>query len=173
MAGSPWLIVGLGNPGPEYAGNRHNFGFLVVETLAQRTGGRFKRHKTRADVVEGRVGSARAQFSAKPTCYMNESGGQVAALKNFFDVPLDQVVIVHDELDLDRGVVRLKVGGGDNGHNGLRSITKSLGSNEYVRVRVARTLRSAMTRAWLTVSVRAFRSMSDQRRPRTSPRRRP
>ena len=138
MAGSPWLIIGLGNPGPEYAGNRHNFGYLVVDVLAQRNGGRFKKHKTRADVVEGRVGSARTIHAvlAKPTCYMNESGGQVAALKNFFDVPLDQVVIVHDELDLDRGVVRLKVGGGDNGHNGLRSVTKSLGSNEYVRVRV-------------------------------------
>ena len=135
MAGSPWLIIGLGNPGPEYAGNRHNFGFLVVDVLAQRNGGRFKKHKTRADVVEGRVGSART-ILARPTCYMNESGGQVAALKNFFDVPLDHVVIVHDELDLDRGVVRLKVGGGDNGHNGLRSVTKSLGSNEYVRVRV-------------------------------------
>jgi peptidyl-tRNA hydrolase, PTH1 family len=135
VADSPWLIVGLGNPGPEYAGNRHNFGYLVVELLAQRSGGRFKRHKTRADVVEGRLGPARAVL-AKPTTYMNESGGQVAALKNFFDVPLDHVVIVHDELDLERGVVRLKVGGGDNGHNGLRSITKSLGTNEYVRVRV-------------------------------------
>jgi peptidyl-tRNA hydrolase, PTH1 family len=135
VADSPWLIVGLGNPGPEYAGNRHNFGYLVVELLAQRSGGRFKRHKTRADVVEGRLGPARAVL-AKPTKYMNESGGQVAALKNFFDVPLDHVVIVHDELDLERGVVRLKVGGGDNGHNGLRSITKSLGTNEYVRVRV-------------------------------------
>jgi PTH1 family peptidyl-tRNA hydrolase len=135
VADSPWLIVGLGNPGPEYAGNRHNFGYLVVDVLAHRSGGRFKKHKTRADVVEGRVGSARAVL-AKPTCYMNESGGQVVALKNFFDVPLDHVVIVHDELDLERGVVRLKIGGGDNGHNGLRSVTKSLGSNEYVRVRV-------------------------------------
>ena len=134
MAGSPWLIVGLGNPGAQYAGNRHNAGFMVVDLLAERTGGRFKKHKTQADVVEGIVSQAQV-ILAKPRCFMNEAGGPVAAVKRFFDVPLQQVVVVHDELDLGAGVVRLKVGGGDNGHNGLRSITKSLGSPNYVRVR--------------------------------------
>ena len=129
-----WLIVGLGNPGPGYAGNRHNAGFMVVDTLATREGGRFKSHKSRADVVEGRVASARAVL-AKPRSYMNESGGPVAALRSFFDVPLDRVVVVHDELDIDFGAIRVKQGGGDGGHNGLRSVTKSLGSNDYLRVR--------------------------------------
>jgi PTH1 family peptidyl-tRNA hydrolase len=129
-----WLVVGLGNPGPGYAGNRHNAGFMVVDTLAAREGGRFKSHKSRADVVEGRVAGARAVL-AKPRSYMNESGGPVAALRSFFDVPLDRVVVVHDELDIDFGAIRVKQGGGDGGHNGLRSITKSLGSNDYLRVR--------------------------------------
>jgi len=129
-----WLIVGLGNPGPGYAGNRHNAGFMVVDTLATREGGRFKSHKSRADVIEGRVAGARAVL-AKPRSYMNESGGPVAALRSFFDVPLDRVVVVHDELDIDFGAIRVKQGGGDGGHNGLRSVTKSLGSNDYLRVR--------------------------------------
>jgi len=131
----PWLIVGLGNPGPQYAGNRHNAGFMVVDVLASRIGGRFKAHKHRADVVEGRVAQQRAILT-KPKTYMNESGGPVAAIRSFFGVPLDHVVVVHDELDLDVGVVRLKFDGGDNGHNGLRSVTKSLGSKDYLRVRI-------------------------------------
>lgn len=137
---APWLVVGLGNPGEVYAGNRHNAGFMVVELLAARSGGRFKAHKARADVVEGRIGGGpegglRAVL-AKPRSYMNESGGPVAALRDFFGVPLAQVVVVHDELDIDFGAIRVKRGGGDNGHNGLRSITKSLGDKEYLRVRV-------------------------------------
>lgn len=129
-----WLVVGLGNPGPDYAGNRHNAGFMVVDTLATREGGRFKSHKSRADVVEGRLAGVGAVL-AKPRSYMNESGGPVAGLRSFFDVPLDHVVVVHDELDIDFGAIRVKQGGGDGGHNGLRSITKSLGSNDYLRVR--------------------------------------
>jgi peptidyl-tRNA hydrolase, PTH1 family len=135
MAQEPWLIVGLGNPGPQYAGNRHNAGFMVLDLLAARIGGRFKAHKHRADVVEGRVADQRAILT-KPKTYMNESGGPVAAIRSFFGVPLDHVVVVHDELDLDVGVVRLKFDGGDNGHNGLRSVTKSLGSKDYLRVRI-------------------------------------
>jgi PTH1 family peptidyl-tRNA hydrolase len=135
MANDPWLIVGLGNPGPQYAGNRHNAGFMVLDLLAARIGGRFKAHKHRADVVEGRVADQRAILT-KPKTYMNESGGPVAAIRSFFGVPLDHVVVVHDELDLDVGVVRLKFDGGDNGHNGLRSVTKSLGSKDYLRVRI-------------------------------------
>jgi PTH1 family peptidyl-tRNA hydrolase len=130
-----WLVVGLGNPGPGYAGNRHNVGFMVLDLLADRVGGRFKAHKGRADVVEGRVAGARAVL-AKPKSYMNTSGGPVASLRDFFKAPAERIVVVHDELDIPYGTVRLKLGGGDNGHNGLRSITTSIGSKDYLRVRV-------------------------------------
>jgi PTH1 family peptidyl-tRNA hydrolase len=129
-----WLVVGLGNPGPGYVGNRHNVGFMVVDLLAQRMGGRFKRHKSHAEVVEGRLSGTRAVL-AKPRSYMNESGGPVTALRDFFKVPLDRLVVVHDELDLPFGRLRIKLGGGDNGHNGLRSLRRSLGSGEFHRVR--------------------------------------
>jgi PTH1 family peptidyl-tRNA hydrolase len=129
------LVVGLGNPGPTYAGNRHNAGFLVVDLLAERVGGRFKAHKGRADLVEGRLAGGRVVL-VKPKCYMNESGGPVAAMRTFFKVPPERIIVVHDELDIPYGAVRLKLGGGDNGHNGLRSITKSLGTPDYLRVRV-------------------------------------
>jgi len=132
--GSPWLVVGLGNPGEQYAGNRHNAGYFVVELLAERIGGRFKSHKARADVVEGRLGANRVVL-AKPRSYMNESGGPVKALRDFYKVPTERLVAVHDELDIPYGALRLKRGGGDNGHNGLRSITKALGDKEYLRVR--------------------------------------
>jgi len=129
-----WLVVGLGNPGPSYVGNRHNAGFLVLDLLAERAGGRFRAHKGRADTVEGRLAGRRVVL-VKPKCYMNESGGPVASLRSFFKVPLERVVVVHDELDLPYGAVRLKRGGGDNGHNGLRSVTSALGSRDYLRVR--------------------------------------
>lgn len=132
-AEGPWLVAGLGNPGPEYAGNRHNVGFMVADLLAQRMGGRFKAHKSRAQVVEGRIGGHRVVV-AKPTSFMNLSGGPVTGLRDFFKVPLERIVAVHDELDIDYGVLRLKRGGGDNGHNGLKSLTKSLGA-DYTRVR--------------------------------------
>ncbi|MFE9256268.1 aminoacyl-tRNA hydrolase [Streptomyces sp. NPDC006879] len=135
---SPWLIVGLGNPGPEYAGHRHNVGFMVVDLLAQRVGGRFKAHKARAQVVEGRIGppgpANRRIVLAKPQSYMNLSGGPVTALRDFYKVPTERIVAVHDELDIDHGVLRLKLGGGDNGHNGLKSMTKAMGS-DYHRLR--------------------------------------
>ncbi|POM27116.1 Peptidyl-tRNA hydrolase [Actinomadura rubteroloni] len=134
MAAEPWLVVGLGNPGPSYAGNRHNAGFLVLDVLAGRTGGRFKAHKARADVVEGRLGAERVVL-AKPRSWMNESGGPVKALRDFYKVPVGRLIVVHDELDIPYGAIRLKRGGGDNGHNGLRSITRSLGDREYLRVR--------------------------------------
>ncbi|MCW2672940.1 MAG: peptidyl-tRNA hydrolase, partial [Frankiales bacterium] len=134
MADDLWLVVGLGNPGPSYAGNRHNVGFMVLDLLAERMGGRFKAHKGRADTVEGRLAGQRVVL-AKPKCYMNESGGPVASLRDFFKVPVERIVVVHDELDIPFGTLRLKAGGGDNGHNGLRSVTKSLGSREYLRVR--------------------------------------
>ncbi len=129
-----WLIVGLGNPGPSYAGNRHNVGFMVADLLAARVGGRFKAHKGRCDVVEGRIVGVRAVL-AKPKSFMNLSGGPVAAMRDFYKIPAAQTVVVHDELDVDYGTIRLKLGGGDNGHNGLRSITSALGTKDYYRVR--------------------------------------
>ena len=133
----PFLVVGLGNPGPAYRGNRHNVGFLVLDLLAERVGGRFSKHKARADVLEGRFGPPPAPrvVLAEPRSYMNESGGPVAGLCGFYKIPVERLVVVHDELDLPYGSLRLKRGGGDNGHNGLRSITRSLGSREYLRVR--------------------------------------
>jgi len=130
-----WLVAGLGNPGPSYAGNRHNVGFMVLDLLAERVRSRFKAHKGRADVIEGRLAGLSAVL-AKPKTYMNLSGGPVASLRDFFKVPPERIVVVHDELDIPYGTVRLKLGGGDNGHNGLRSITSSLGTKEYLRVRV-------------------------------------
>ncbi|HEV7657180.1 MAG TPA: aminoacyl-tRNA hydrolase [Mycobacteriales bacterium] len=133
----PFLVVGLGNPGPAYRGNRHNVGFFVLDLLAGRVGGRFSKHKARADVLEGRLGPPPAPrvVLGEPRSYMNESGGPVAGLCGFYKIPVEQLVVVHDELDLPYGSLRLKRGGGDNGHNGLRSITRSLGSKEYLRVR--------------------------------------
>ena len=131
----PWLVVGLGNPGPQYVGNRHNVGYLVLELLADRVRAKFKAHKARADVVETRFDDDRVVL-AKPRSYMNESGGPVAGLRDFFKVPAERLVVVHDELDLPYGAIRLKLGGGDNGHNGLKSLRRSLGSGEFHRVRV-------------------------------------
>jgi PTH1 family peptidyl-tRNA hydrolase len=134
VAGEVALIVGLGNPGPGYAGNRHNVGAMVVDELARRVGGRFKSHKTGADIVEARLAGRRAVL-ARPRSFMNVSGPAVAAAARFFNVPSVDVVVIHDDLDLDHGVLRLKRGGGEGGHNGLRSISASLGSRDYLRVR--------------------------------------
>ncbi|WP_328340298.1 aminoacyl-tRNA hydrolase [Micromonospora sp. NBC_00421] len=133
----PWLVVGLGNPGREYAGNRHNVGFMVAELLAVRLGGRFGRYKrVVADVAEGRIGFGGPKLVLlKPQTYMNLSGGPVAALAQFHKIPADRVIAVHDELDIPYGQLRVKLGGGEGGHNGLRSMSKSLGTKEYVRVR--------------------------------------
>ncbi|MGR8010095.1 aminoacyl-tRNA hydrolase [Streptomyces hypolithicus] len=135
---APWLIVGLGNPGPGYAANRHNVGFMVADLLAERMRAKFKAHKARAQVVEGRLGppgpANRRVVLAKPQSYMNLSGGPVTALRDFYKVPAANIVAVHDELDIDYGTFRVKLGGGDNGHNGLKSMTKSMGP-DYHRVR--------------------------------------
>ena len=139
---APWLVVGLGNPGPAYAGNRHNVGQMVVDELARRCGATFTSHRSRAGVADVRIGvqpggapGPRAVL-AKPTSYMNVSGGPVVGLATYLGVPADRVLVVHDELDLPFATVRLKAGGGEGGHNGLRSISSSLGSREYLRVRV-------------------------------------
>jgi len=129
-----WLVVGLGNPGPQYAGNRHNAGFMVLDELASRDGGRFKVHKARAEVVEGRIAGHPAVL-AKPLSYMNLSGGPVKALAGFYKIEPARIIVVHDELDIPYGALRAKLGGGDNGHNGLKSITKALATRDYLRVR--------------------------------------
>ncbi len=133
----PWLLVGLGNPGREYAGNRHNVGFVVADLLAKRSGANFGRHKRAvADVAEGRlsIGGPRVVL-VKPLTFMNLLGSPVAALAQFYKVPVEQVVAIHDELDVPYGELRIKRGGGEGGHNGLRSMSRSLGSKEYARVR--------------------------------------
>ncbi|HET9890969.1 MAG TPA: aminoacyl-tRNA hydrolase, partial [Mycobacterium sp.] len=134
VAGDIALIVGLGNPGPGYAGNRHNAGFMVVHELARRVNGRFTAHKGGADVLEARLAGRRV-ILAKPRSFMNISGPAVAATARYFKIPPTDVVVVHDDLDLDYGVLRLKRGGGEGGHNGLRSISACLGTKDYLRVR--------------------------------------
>ncbi len=138
MADEAWLVVGLGNPGPRYAGTRHNVGYLVVDELARRVGGGFRAHKSgRAEVVEGRLAPGAPRLVlGRGRCYMNESGGPVAALAAFYKIPVSRLVVVHDELDIPFEAIRAKLGGGDNGHNGLRSIRSSLGSGDFYRVRV-------------------------------------
>ena len=129
------LVVGLGNPGPEYAESRHNVGVRVVELLAARAGGgKFSKHRTNADVLEGRL-AGRSAVLAVPRTYMNVSGGPVAGLLRYYGVAPADLVVVHDDLDLGFGVVRLKRGGGEGGHNGLRSISASIGTKHYLRVR--------------------------------------
>lgn len=137
----PWLVVGLGNPGPKYARNRHNVGAMVCDGLARELGVRFTAHRSRAEVAQvrlppvgGRPGPA--LVLAKPSTYMNESGGPVSGLVRFFRVTPDRLLVVHDELDIPFGQVRLKRGGGEGGHNGLRSISQSLSTKDYCRVRL-------------------------------------
>lgn len=132
----PLLVVGLGNPGPQYAKTRHNLGFMVADLLAARIGAQFKVHKrSGAEVVTGRLGH-RPVVVAKPRTYMNESGRQVGPLANFYSVDPADVIVVHDELDIDFGRIRLKLGGGEGGHNGLRSIANALGTKNFQRVRI-------------------------------------
>jgi PTH1 family peptidyl-tRNA hydrolase len=137
VAENTWLVVGLGNPGAQYAGNRHNVGQMVADELAGRLGAGFKTHKTPSRVAEAflRPGGPKL-ILAKPNSYMNTSGGPVSALLKFYQVPVDRLIVVHDELDIPFDTVRLKRGGGHGGHNGLRDIQKAAGSPEFTRVRV-------------------------------------
>jgi peptidyl-tRNA hydrolase, PTH1 family len=132
----PLLVVGLGNPGPQYETTRHNLGFLVADILADRIGAGFKVHKkSGAEVTTGRLGG-KSVVLAKPRTYMNESGRQVGPLAKFYSVAPADVILLHDELDIDFGRIRLKFGGGIAGHNGLRSVGQSLGTNDFGRVRL-------------------------------------
>ncbi|MFC4333678.1 aminoacyl-tRNA hydrolase [Salininema proteolyticum] len=137
MSDTPFLIAGLGNPGRKYAGNRHNVGFMVADALAGRYGGRFGRAKgVRAEAAEARLRPGGPKLIlVKPLTFMNLSGDAVAPLAKYFSVPAENVVAVHDELDIDYGRLKLKRGGGEGGHNGLKSLTRSLGTKEYARVR--------------------------------------
>lgn len=139
--GEVWLVVGLGNPGPSYAGHRHNVGYLVADELADRMGAPFRAHKSgRAEVVEGRLAPPGADAPrvvlVRARTYMNETGGAVKQLASFYKVPPERIVAVHDELDLPFDTMRVKLGGGDNGHNGVRSLRNALGTGDFYRVRI-------------------------------------
>lgn len=134
---APWLIVGLGNPGEKYAATRHNAGYLVIDELLgdllPAPGALAQHKKTNSLICQTRFGDTPV-ILVRPRTYMNESGAPVANLAKFFKVPAERVVVLYDELDLDPEKVRVRVGGGDHGHNGLRSITKALGTKDYVRI---------------------------------------
>ncbi|MGF0227180.1 aminoacyl-tRNA hydrolase [Dietzia natronolimnaea] len=134
----PRLVVGLANPGPDYEGTRHNIGWDVLVELASRAlpmPASFSTHKrTNCEVAQRRLAD-QAVILARPRSYMNLSGGPVAAVAKYFSVAPTEVIVVHDEIDIDFGQVRLKRGGGEGGHNGLRSVTSALGTRDYIRVR--------------------------------------
>jgi PTH1 family peptidyl-tRNA hydrolase len=128
------LLVGLGNPGPKYEKNRHNIGFMAVDRIASAHGFGPWRARFQSDVAEGSIGGVKA-LAMKPRTYMNESGRAVAEAARFYKIGLPEIVALHDELDLAPGKLRVKTGGGNAGHNGLRSITAHMG-NDYRRVRL-------------------------------------
>lgn len=139
----PWLIIGLGNPEARYARNRHNVGHMVIDVLAGRAGSRLTRHKARAQVAEVRLGTMPGGapgprvILAEPASFMNLSGGPVKALAQFYGIePTTNLLVIHDELDLPAHELRLKRGGGEGGHNGLRSISSAVGTKDYARLRV-------------------------------------
>ena len=136
---SAWLVVGLGNPGDKYSATRHNIGFVVADTLAARLNAKFSSHKNRAQIAQCRLGlgaDAPSVVIVKPQTYMNDSGDAVAPLAQYFNCAPGFVIAIHDELDIPFETLRVKIGGGDNGHNGLKSLTQSLKTPEYFRLRV-------------------------------------
>jgi len=135
LDGAPWLVIGLGNPDDEYAGTRHNAGAMVVARLAERAGAKLKRSRNRAQVAEIRDGDERVVL-ARPTSYVNESGGPASLLARWYKTPLERIIVVHDEIDLAAGKLQVRRGGGTAGHNGLKDIVKALGSPEFLRVRI-------------------------------------
>jgi peptidyl-tRNA hydrolase, PTH1 family len=130
-----WMVAGLGNPGARYAGTRHNAGVMVLEQLVEESGSSLKRHKSGCAIAEPTLRGVRVVL-ARPLAFMNESGRPLRDLARWYKIPVDRLIIVHDELDLPFGEVRVKVGGGLAGHNGLRSIVNHLGSKDFARVRV-------------------------------------
>lgn len=133
---SPWLIAGLGNPGKEYANTRHNVGYLVLDLLAERMGEKLAKHRrAHADAAQGRLDGTRVVL-VRSRSYMNESGAAIRAAADYSSIPLTNIVVVHDELDIEFGAIKIKVGGGDGGHNGIKSTKKSLASGDFFRVRV-------------------------------------
>ena len=129
------MVAGLGNPGSEYEKTRHNAGVFVVEELLRRNGVSFKRHKSGCVVAEAGYGDNRIVF-ARPMSYMNESGRPLRELVRWYKVASERLVVIHDEIDIPFGTVRIKVGGGTAGHNGLNSVASHLGTKEFARVRV-------------------------------------
>ena len=137
MSNQTFLIVGLGNPGPDYSANRHNVGQMALSVLAARLKAQFKSHKANAQVAEARLGFGGPKLVlAKSNGYMNTSGGPVSSLLKFYDIPVSNLSVLHDELDIDAASIRVKLGGGHAGHNGLRDIISACGSNEFARVRI-------------------------------------
>jgi PTH1 family peptidyl-tRNA hydrolase len=134
-SGAPWLVIGLGNPGPEYAKSRHNLGARVVTLLAERFGERLKKSRNRAQVAEVRDGPERLVL-ARPDGYMNESGGPASLLARYYKVPVDRIVIVYDDIDLPEGKLQVRRSGGTAGHNGIKDVVKALGSPDFYRVRL-------------------------------------
>lgn len=132
-----WLVAGLGNPGPGYAGNRHNVGQMVLDVLAERLSARLARHRTTTMLAEARLRPGGPKLVlVKPLSYMNTSGGPVSSAAAYFGIAPDRVIVVHDDLDLPFETLRLKAGGGHGGQNGVRDIIKALGTPDFVRVRV-------------------------------------
>jgi PTH1 family peptidyl-tRNA hydrolase len=137
MDDNQWLVVGLGNPGPGYAGNRHNVGQMALAELADRASAPFRTHRTNSSVAEGRTAPGGPRFIlAKPASFMNLSGGPVAALLRFYKLEPDRLIVVHDELDIPFDTLKLKNGGGHGGHNGIRDIAAALGTGDFTRVRI-------------------------------------
>jgi len=134
-----WLVVGLGNPGDEYAATRHNVGQMVIDELAKRHSIKFSSHKSRTHIAAYKLGigaDAHSIILAKSHSYMNESGGPIKAVASFYSIEPKNIIVLHDELDIGYGAIRSKIAGGDNGHNGLKSLTSSFGTAEYYRVRL-------------------------------------
>jgi PTH1 family peptidyl-tRNA hydrolase len=134
-----WLVVGLGNPGDEYAATRHNVGQMVIDHLLKRHNAKLSSHKSRCDIAALKLGvgvDAHSVIVAKSKSYMNETGGPVKALASFYSVEPSRIIVLHDELDIPYAAIRAKVAGGDNGHNGLKSLTSSLGTADYFRIRL-------------------------------------
>jgi PTH1 family peptidyl-tRNA hydrolase len=137
MDSTQWLVVGLGNPGPDYGSNRHNVGQMALAELADRASASFRSHKTNSTVAEGRTGLEGPRLVlAKPNSFMNLSGGPVASLLNFYKIEPAKLIVVHDELDIPFDKLKIKFGGGHGGHNGIRDIISAIGTGDFTRVRV-------------------------------------